>query len=70
MPIVYLFINDMESLVQTNDISAMLQVLPGWLAMIQRVVDWFAKYYDAVFWSIVALSVPIGFLTMRTTPQT
>lgn len=70
MPIVYLFINDMESLIQTNDISAMLQVLPGWLALIQRVVEWFTKYYDVVFWSIVAASVPVGFLTMRTTPQT
>lgn len=69
MPVVYLFINDMESLVQSNDVSAMLQVLPGWLALIQRVVEWFVKYYDVVFWSVVATSVPVGFLTMRTTPQ-
>ena len=69
MPTVYLFINDMEFLVQSGDVTAMLQVLPGWLALVQRVVEWLIRYYDLIFWSIVAVSVPIGLLSMRTTPQ-
>lgn len=69
MPTVYLFINDMEALVETQDITQMLQTLPSWLSLIQRIVLWFQEYYNVIAWSIVAACLPVSFFVMRTTRQ-
>ncbi|GHU67506.1 hypothetical protein FACS1894184_07470 [Clostridia bacterium] len=72
LPIVYAFINDINVVIdggQTGVITSM-PLLVKWIEIIQVIADWVEKYFEWLFWSAAAASVPIGYLTMRTSRHT
>ncbi|GHU73983.1 hypothetical protein AGMMS49992_14190 [Clostridia bacterium] len=72
LPVIYAFINDFNSVVEYG--QAVLITSPNmlgkWIETVQAIVNWVQKYFDLLFWIAAAATIPISYLTMRTSRHT
>ncbi|MDR1600014.1 MAG: hypothetical protein LBS11_09155 [Oscillospiraceae bacterium] len=75
LPVVIAIAGDFERIVDSvgqsslETASAMLLVMK-WVDTIQKIMDWLWKYFDWLFWGVVALAVPASWFTTRSARHT
>jgi len=70
LPTIQAFISDVNGLMENSDSLFAMVIIPRWINITRRIVDWFRKYFNVVLWSVAAAMIPFSFAVMRTTRHT